>query len=379
MNKFLITLATIASMAISGVAYADAKISGFMQQLAGMGDDVDGGLTQKFTRFSFGADTTTDNGWTVGGSFAIEYGNLAAGGLSGYGPTSNSMYVTTDMGTLTIGGTTSAVTNTIPRVSNMIPGAGHDGGYQFLFDGGSIAANGVNLAEAYYAQTAFKVHLALPTVNGFSVKASYTPDLDESTAADITRANATISGNHGEAAEVAVSYAGEMDGMSYVIGVGSISGNSQGTNNRSGTQAANNDLSSFAGSIKVTMGDLSMGVHAFDNGDSFGSNTDADKASHSGYTVMVNYNMGNVSVGAGYAQEEKALGTRGSATLAADADAQAGNLVARDSVTMIGVGYSLGGGVNTFIQLSNNDHDDGDHATTEVDPQVIFAGISLGF
>ncbi|MFL2683844.1 MAG: porin [Alphaproteobacteria bacterium] len=183
MNKFLITLATIASMAISGVAYADAKISGFMQQLAGMGDDVDGGLTQKFTRFSFGADTTTDNGWTVGGSFAIEYGNLAAGGLSGYGPTGNSMYVTTDMGTLTIGGTTSAVTNTIPRVANMIPGAGHDGGYQFLFDAGSIAANGVNLAEAYYAQTALKVHLALPTVNGFSVKASYTPDLDESTAA----------------------------------------------------------------------------------------------------------------------------------------------------------------------------------------------------
>ena len=89
--------------------------------------------------------------------------------------------------------------------------------------------------------------------------------------------------------------------------------------------------------------------------------------------------MGNITVGAGYAQEEKALGTRGSATLAADADAQAGNLVARDSVTMIGVGYSLGGGVNTFIQLSNNDHDDGDHATTEVDPQVIFAGISLGF
>ena len=61
MNKFLITLATIASMAISGVAYADAKISGFMQQLAGMGDDVDGGLTQKFTRFSFGG---------VGGMFS---------------------------------------------------------------------------------------------------------------------------------------------------------------------------------------------------------------------------------------------------------------------------------------------------------------------
>ena len=93
MNKFLITLATIVAFASSSVAYADVKISGFLQQIAGMGDDVDGGLTYKFTRFSFGADTTTDNGWTVGGSFAAEFGNMAGGNMSGYLPTSNSMYI----------------------------------------------------------------------------------------------------------------------------------------------------------------------------------------------------------------------------------------------------------------------------------------------
>jgi len=373
MNKFLITLATIASMAISGVAFADAKVSGLLQQIAGMGDDVDGGLTQKFTRFTIGADTTTDNGWTVGGSLTIEYSSLGANtALSAYGPTGNSMYIATDMGTLTIGGATGAATNTLSRIGAMIPGAGHDGGFQYLFDGGSIAANGVNYAEAYYAQTAHKLHLALPTVNGFSVKASYTPDLDFSTGAGNGRTQATVSDSHGEVAEVGVSYAGEMDGMSYTIAVASINGNGQGSLG-TGATSTNNDLSSFAGSVRIDMGNISMGVHAFDNGDSFGQAEDADKASHSGYTVMVNYNMGNISVGAGYAAEEKALGTRGASTT------QAGNLVATDSATMIGLGYDMGGGVNTYIQLSNNNHDDGDHATTEVDPQVLFAGISLGF
>ena len=60
MNKFLITLATLVAMAVSGVAYADAKVGGLLQQLVGAGDDVDGGQTQKFTRFSFSADTTVD-------------------------------------------------------------------------------------------------------------------------------------------------------------------------------------------------------------------------------------------------------------------------------------------------------------------------------
>ena len=81
MNKFLITLATLVAFALSSVAHADVKISGFLQQIVGAGDEVDGGVTYKFNRFSFGADTTTDNGWTVGGSFAAEFGNMAAGRL----------------------------------------------------------------------------------------------------------------------------------------------------------------------------------------------------------------------------------------------------------------------------------------------------------
>ena len=374
MNKFLITLATLVAFALSSVAHADVKISGFLQQIVGAGDEVDGGVTYKFNRFSFGADTTTDNGWTVGGSFAAEFGNMAAGGMSGYLPTSNSMYIQTDMATITIGSTGDAVTNLVPRIGNMAPGGGHDAGYQFLFDGGAIAANGVNYAEAYYAMAANRINVALPSVNGFTVQATYTPDMGINSGSGISRtaANSTVSASHGETTHVAISYSGEMDGMSYTIGVGSINGNAIGTLG-TGATSTNNDLASIAGAIKVTMGNIAMGVHAFDNGDSWGQSEDADKASHSGYTVMATYNMGNVTVGAGYAHEEKALGTRGATT------AQAGNLVAEDSITIIGIGYNLGGGVSTNLQLSNIDHTDGDHATTEADPQVLFANISLGF
>jgi len=374
MNKFLITLATLVAFALSSVAHADVKISGFLQQIVGAGDEVDGGVTYKFNRFSFGADTTTDNGWTVGGSFAAEFGNMAAGGMSGYLPTSNSMYIQTDMATITIGSTGDAVTNLVPRIGNMAPGGGHDAGYQFLFDGGAIASNGVNYAEAYYAMAANRINIALPSVNGFTVQATYTPDMGINSGSGISRtaANSDVSASHGETTHVAISYSGEMDGMSYTIGVGSINGNAIGTLG-TGSTSTNNDLASFAGAIKVTMGNIAMGVHAFDNGDSWGQSEDADKASHSGYTVMATYNMGNVTVGAGYAHEEKALGTRGATT------AQAGNLVAEDSITIVGIGYNLGGGVSTNLQLSNIDHTDGDHATTEVDPQVLFANISLGF
>ena len=195
MNKFLITLATIVAFALSSVAHADVKISGFLQQIVGAGDEVDGGVTYKFNRFSFGADTTTDNGWTVGGSFAAEFGNMAAGGMSGYLPTSNSMYIQTDMATITIGSTADAVTNLVPRIGNMAPGGGHDAGYQFLFDGGAIASNGVNYAEAYYAMAANRINVALPSVNGFTVQATYTPDMGINSGSGISRtaANATVS------------------------------------------------------------------------------------------------------------------------------------------------------------------------------------------
>lgn len=380
MNKFLITLVAVFSFAAAGVANAEMTMSGSMMHFAAMGDKVDGGISSKFNRMTFGANTTTDNGWTVGGSFSSEFSTYADPGKSAYLPTSNSMYVTTDMATVSIGQTVDAVISLVPRIGAMVPGGGHDAGYQFLFDGGVAAANGVAFAEAYYAMAASRINVALPTVNGFTAGVTYTPSMEFSTNANIVRQQSANPGAHGETVHAAVSYAGEAEGMKYTIAVGSITGNAQGnTSANTLSTYTNNDLSSVTGAIKVVSGDWTVGGHWYNNGDSFGASADAIQAKDDGYTVAVEYAMGNITLGALYAHQELVRGTRAATNRATPAAGSAGQ-VFEDDVTIIGVGYNMGGGVSTFVQYNQMTHSDGTHATvTDVDPSVLIAGISLGF
>ena len=380
MNKFLITLVAALSFVVTNIASADVKISGMTGALAGMGDGVDGGITSKFNRFGFTADATMDNGWTYSGSFTTEIKDNRSFAL----PTSNSVSVGTGFATISIGATADAVTGLVPRIGAMVPGGGHDAGYQFLY-GGDSALNAagpgqVGFAEAYYAYNASRINVALPSVNGFSVSGTYTPAMDQTDAVSKSRVNNANSDRHGETTHIAVSYSGEMDGMSYTIGLGSISGNAEG-NTLTNTLSTydNNDLSSFTGAVKVSMGAITLGVHAYDNGDSFGAASDADKAANSGYTVAMEYNMGNITVGAGLAHQERTLGTRAATNQATPAAATAGH-VKEDDVTFVGVGYNMGGGVNSFIQFNSMSYTDGNHATvTDTDPNTLSMGITLGF
>ncbi|MDB9762144.1 porin [Alphaproteobacteria bacterium] len=382
MKNFLITLSTLVAFSLSGVAFADghsAKVSGFMQRILGVGSDVDGGVSEQFTRFVIGADTTIDNGWTVGGSMSIQTAAMT-GGI--YAPSTNHMYIQTDMMTINIGNTVGPVSGSVPAVNAMVPGGGVDAGYQFIFDGGLLANWGVPFREAYYADNAAKIDVDFPTMNGFTIGVSYTPS-QEFNASIQARVQAETTLVHGETIEVGIKYDGEMDGMSYTVGAGIVSGNSSTENAGTATQVQNNDLSAVSVGLTVTMGNMTVGVHGYDNGDSFGASTDADKAKNSGYNTAITWAMGNMTVGVGYSHQEGARGTSVQAWAATFVgidrpNAAAGN-VREDSITMLGIGYDMGGGVNTFVQLSNNDHSDGDHATTEVDPQVLFAGISLGF
>ena len=382
MNKFLITLVAAMSLLVANIASADVKISGMTGALASMGDKVDGGITSKFNRFQFTADATMDNGWTYSGYFATEI--KAAGTRSFALPTSNGVTIGTGMATVSIGNVADAVTALVPRVGAMIPGGGHDAGYQFLSGGdtkwgGSGVAGQVGFAEAYYAYNSSRINIALPAVNGFSVAASYTPAMDMHDGASNARTNNKNSSSHGETTHVAVQYSGEMDGMAYTLGLGAISGNSEGNALVDQTLVEdNNDLSVFTAALKVTMGNITVGGHMYDNGDSFGAASDADKAANSGYTISMEYGMGNITLGAGIAHQEKTMGTRAATDSTAGAGV-AGN-VYEDSITMVGVGYNMGGGVNSFIQYNSGSTTDGNHATvTDKDPNVLSMGITLGF
>jgi len=383
MNKFLITLVAAMSLLVTNFASADGhgvKISGMTGALASMGDKVDGGITSKFNRFQFTADATMDNGWTYSGFFATEIKSHRSFAL----PTSNGVTIGTGFATISIGNVADASTSLVPRIGAMIPGGGHDAGYQFLSGGdtkwgGSGVAGQVGFAEAYYAYNSSRINVSLPSVNGFSVAASYTPAMDMNDSAGIARVNNPNSNRHGETTHVAASYSGEMDGMSFTVGVGSISGNSEG--NAVDTTVStkdNNDLAVFTAAVKVSMGNITVGAHMYDNGDSFGAASDANKASNSGYTVSMEYGMGNITLGAGIAHQEKTMGTR-AATDSAAGVGVAGN-VYEDSITMFGVGYNMGGGVNSFVQYNSGTTTDGNHATvTDKDPSVLSMGITLGF
>ena len=382
MNKFLITLVAALSFAVAGVANAEMTMSGSLSQFVAMGDKVDGGVTSKFNRMTFGANTTTDNGWTVGGSFSAEFGSFGSGTNSAYLPTSNSMYAQTDMGTIAVGQTADGVTALIPRIGAMVPGGGHDAGYQYLFDGGSKASNGVGFAEAYYAMAPSRVDYRAPSVNGFSVGITYTPSMEFDPGQAITRQQAASGGGrHGETVHAAAQYVGEAEGISYTIAIGSISGNSQGNADATNTLATftNNDLSAVTGAVKVVSGNFTVGGHWYNNGDSFGASADAIQAKDDGYTVAMEYAMGNITLGALYAHQELVRGTRAATNRTTAAAGTAGN-VYEDDVIIFGIGYNMGGGVNTFVQYNQMTHSDGDHAVvTDVDPSVLIAGITLGF
>ncbi|MDB3954504.1 porin [Alphaproteobacteria bacterium] len=375
MNKFLITLATLVAFTLSGFAYAQT-VSGQMQRIIGVGDDVDGGIAEQFTRVVISADKTADNGWVVGGSFSIQTAAATGGTLA---PSTNNMYIQMDMATINIGNTIGPAIVSVPAVNGMVPGGGVDAGYQFLFDGGNLAVNGghVGFREAYYASNAAKIDVDFPSINGFTVGVSYTPS-EEFRATTQARQQAETTAQHGESIEVGVKYDGELDGLSYTIGAAIVSGNSRTIGAGTATQVEHNDLSAVSIGIKVTMGNMTVGVHGYDNGDSFGASTDTDKAANSGYNTAITWAMGNVTLGAGFSHQELARGTSAQAAATTLTSAAAGN-VREDNITMIGIGYDMGGGVSSYVQLSSNDHSDGDHATTEVDPQVLFAGINIGF
>jgi len=359
-------LALVTSAFFFGSAQADVAISGFFQQIIGMGDDTTGGVSHEFDRINFVASTTTDNGWEVGGKLQHEPTLDRT-----YGPTALQMHVTNNLGTVVVGYTTDAVTNTMTRVAAMVPGGGLDAGYQWLFAGGLEGGRGVNFAEAYYARNGSKVVYTPPSINGINISISYTPTQDEATMSDRDRTtNGGTGQNHQETLAVAANYSGEMEGIGYTISVGTKNGNGIAS---FGNVA--NDLNVVTGAIKLTSGDWALGYMIYDNGDSFGKSDDSSKAASSGQNIALTYNMGNITLGIGWGEQEAVNGTAYNTALADDSASQ----VRSTNITNLAIGYNLGGGVGTWLSLSDYDNNDGNSMTTETSPQVVLAGISIGF
>ena len=85
--------------------------------------------------------------------------------------------------------------------------------------------------------------------------------------------------------------------------------------------------------------------------------------------------MGNITLGIGWGEQEAVNGTAYNTALADDSASQ----VRSTNITNLAIGYNLGGGVGTWLSLSDYDNNDGNSMTTETSPQVVFAGINIGF
>ena len=368
MKKIIIGAFALAFAFFGSAQAQDVKVGGLFQQIIGFGDDTTGGISHQFDRLVLSASTTTDNGWEVGGNWnqRSEYDSGASAG-----PAELKMYVTNQFGTFNIGNTTDAVTNTMQRVAAMVPGGGNDSGYNYLFYGSTEGDRGVRFAEAYYAYNGHRVVWAPPAFQSVQFRGSYTPSHDNS---DITAAGRgtngnTAASNHQETVEAAVSWSGDLEGFAVSAALGSKNGNGLAS------WKDGNDLNDITGSIKVSQGAWTVGYHVYDNGDSYGQSTDSSKASSSGWNTAATYDMGNITLGVGYSYMEAVNGTTYNTTLGADG---ASHVRATD-IFQVGLGYALGGGVTTYIQYSDYDIDDGEAATTEVSPQVVVMGISMGF
>jgi len=365
MKKIIIGAFALA-FAFTSAARADVAISGFFQQIIGLGDDTTGGITHEFDRINFVASTTTDNGWEVGGKLQHEPTLDRTAG-----PTALQMHITNDLGTLVLGNTTDAVTNTMSRIAAMVPGGGTDAGYQYLFFGTTQGDRGVRFAEAYYAMNGHRAVYTPPSINGVNLSLSYTPTQERNTMATRDRSgNGGVGQTHQETVEVAANYSGELEGIGYTVAIGSKNGNGIAS---FGNVA--NDLNVLTGTIKLSQGAWTIGYHIYENGASYGVSSDTVKASSHGWNAALTHSMGNIVIGVGYSEMEAVNGSRYNLATGGDGESHVRNT----NITNIGISYNLGGGVGTYIQMSDYDINDGNADTTEVSPQVIFAGISLGF
>ena len=82
-----------------------------------------------------------------------------------------------------------------------------------------------------------------------------------------------------------------------------------------------NDLQVITGTIQLTHGDFTLGYMVYDNGDSYGKSDDSTKASSSGQNVALTYNMGNITLGVGWSEQEAVDGTAYSASVGSDSAA----------------------------------------------------------
>ncbi len=382
MRKILIgTTALLAVGAYATTSSADVSLSGFTQYLVGSSDqttiagqsgaaastsDPAGIADGRFTRIYFNAETTTDNGLTVGTTQSLisDVVNNTTPDNTGGLPTKQNIYINTAMGTIDIGNTASATTTILARPTGSIPGADIDTGYAVVhFMSGDTANTFEGFNEYGYANNAAKLTWVSNSYDGLKMAVSYTPDTGETVAGDGNNASAQTVTNSvlqgfSDVIGIAAGYSGAFEGVDVNIGISWEGGNGATVSN-----VEYEDLNQVAIHGTVSMAGFTLGYMWHDRGDSGGivtTNGDGGDAN----VVTAKYTTGAITVGGALANSIY--------TTAANADND-------DEEVTYGIGYNLGGGVDTYVAYFSREQDAGVNSTTRTDASGIFAGINFSF
>jgi hypothetical protein len=380
MRKILLTALVMAhGVFVMSIAKAELSISGYQEfygvsvdqttsaglDTASQTDTATSGLSNgRFTRIIATGTTTLDSGLEVTGVYAISKDGAAAGDTDTniVAVNENGLYVSGGFGSIGIGNIFSAGTMTHNRGTTMIPTAEPDNNVYGFYPvaGGGTGGYGA-FDEAGYALDGMKMRFDSNVYEGFSASVSYESCMEKTTAnASAVDCNGGTYANYDDVIDIAVRYAGSMEGVDYNITYGNVSGNTQILNN-----VEANDLEAQVYSANVAFAGFSAIYKYHTYGDSGLVKANVSDGNGTGAVTAVTYKMGNVTLGYVHAETSIEIGTN-----AADSSAE---------WDIFGVGYNLGGGVMIEASHGTKEEIDGSDSVKDTEADISVLKLSFGF
>ena len=366
---------------VMSIAKAELSISGYQEfygvsvdQTTSAGLDTatqtdvsQNGLSNgRFTRIIATGSTTLDSGLEVTGVYAIAKDGGAAGDTDTniVAVNENGLYVSGGFGSIGIGNIFSAGSMVHNRGTTQIPTAEPDndvyGDGRYSVAGGATGGYGA-FDEAGYALDGMKMRFDSNVYEGFSASVSYESCLAKNTStgsgADCNNGTAT---SYDDLIDVAVKYAGSMEGVDYSLTYGNLSGNTQIINN-----VEFNDLEAQIYSINVGFAGLSATYKYHTYGDSGLTKSDTSDGNGTGAVTAITYKMGNITLGYVHTETSVEIGTN-----AAESSAE---------IDVFGVGYNLGGGVMLEASHGTKEQIDGSDSLKDTEADISIIKMSFGF
>ena len=380
MKKLLLTALVMTYAVFSmSIAKAEISLSGYQEfysvsvdqtTAAGLDqstqtDNARSGLSNgRFTRVIANASTTLDNGIEVTAVYAISKDGAASGDTDTnvVAVNENALYLKGSFGSLGIGNMFSAGTMVHNRGTTLIPTAEPDNNAFGYYPTGGGATGGYGaFDEAGYALDGMKIRWDSNVYQGFSAAVSYESCMEKNTgsSSNVDCNGGTIT-NYDDVIDVAIKYAGSMEGVDYSLTYGNTTGNTQ-------ISAATeyNDLEAHVYSASISAAGLTAVFKHHSYGDSGLDKSETTDGDGEGTVTAIKYTTGNVTIGYVHAETQIKYSTN------------AANSSMEEDI--FGVGYNLGGGVMLEASHGSKEEIGGADSLKDTEADVSVLKLSFGF